>query len=185
MEHSVERHTNESITHLSWQGGAAKPVCGFYSQLPILSSRIPTSRLIRKFEGAMFFLFGQRWKEEGIGQFSYPCSQCSRPTFHTASVLRGSFTIFFIPLIPLGTRYILRCNICGLKRKAVDDLLRQIESWHRTGQSPFAVVRNTSTPTQFGIRTAARYCTSCGEALKDGAGFCTRCGARAAAAAEA
>jgi hypothetical protein len=51
----------------------------------------------------MFFLFGVRRKEKTIGQVERPCSKCARPTVHTALELKSWFTLFFIPVIPVGT----------------------------------------------------------------------------------
>jgi len=36
---------------------------------------------------------------------------------HTAIEVKRRFTLFFIPLIPLGTRYLNKCGVCGLATK--------------------------------------------------------------------
>jgi hypothetical protein len=38
------------------------------------------------------------------------------------------FTLFFIPVIPLGTRYTLRCGVCGLATKASAELKQQFST---------------------------------------------------------
>jgi hypothetical protein len=35
----------------------------------------------------------------------------------TAIEVKRRFTLFFIPLIPLGTRYVNKCGVCGLATK--------------------------------------------------------------------
>ena len=65
----------------------------------------------------MLFLFGVRTRSKGLAQIEQPCSKCSKHTIHTAVEAKRWFTFFFIPVIPLGTSHILRCNLCGLKLK--------------------------------------------------------------------
>jgi hypothetical protein len=57
---------------------------------------------------------------------------------HTAIVRKGRFTLFFIPLFPIGKRYQIVCNLCGLRLKAVDNLRAQLEVWEKTGRFPDA-----------------------------------------------
>ena len=45
----------------------------------------------------MFFIYGLRWTTRVLGQISYFCSPCGKQTFHTASVVRGWFTLFIRP----------------------------------------------------------------------------------------
>ena len=66
----------------------------------------------------MLFLFGVRTRSKGLAQLEQPCSKCSKHTIHTAVEAKRWFTFFFIPVIPLGTTHILRCNLCGLQVKA-------------------------------------------------------------------
>ena len=82
----------------------------------------------------MFFLIGSRWKGTALGQFSYPCTKCGKSVVHTAGVQKGKLTLFFVPLIPIGTKYLLICNLCGLKRKPTGNLLAQIQELERTGK---------------------------------------------------
>jgi zinc-ribbon family len=65
----------------------------------------------------MFFFFGTRTKSKGLGQVERPCPKCGRATMHTAIEVKRRFTLFFIPLIPLGTRYVNKCGACGLATK--------------------------------------------------------------------
>ena len=65
----------------------------------------------------MFFLFGVRTRSNGLAQIDQPCSKCSKHTIHTAVETKRWFTLFFIPIIPLGTSHLLGCNVCGLKQE--------------------------------------------------------------------
>ena len=74
----------------------------------------------------MFFLFGMRTKTKPIKQIQYPCSKCARPTVFTALESKRWFTLFFIPVIPLGGSDLIKCNVCGLTLKCSPELKNQI-----------------------------------------------------------
>ena len=73
----------------------------------------------------MFFLFGMRTKANSLGQLERPCSKCSRDTMHHAIETKRWFTLFFVPVIPLGGSFLLRCGVCGLSTKASPELKNQ------------------------------------------------------------
>ena len=77
----------------------------------------------------MFFLIGVKTKSKAIAQVERPCTKCARSTVQTAVEAKKWFTLFFIPLIPLGTTRYVKCNLCGLTLKAagaLDDQLAQL-----------------------------------------------------------
>jgi len=76
----------------------------------------------------MFFLFGMRTKAKSIGQIERACSKCARPTMHNAIESRRWFTLFFIPVIPLGGNFVVRCGVCGLTSKGSPELKNQMET---------------------------------------------------------
>jgi len=81
-------------------------------------------------------IFGTRWTAVMLGQLLYVCSHCQKETMHSAIVRKGMFTLFFIPLIPIGRQYLITCNLCGLRLRAVGNLLAQLQQWEKTGQLP-------------------------------------------------
>ena len=84
----------------------------------------------------MFIIFGHRWTATAFGQVQISCPQCAKQAFHTAQFIKGKFTFFFIPLIPLSSRYQVTCNLCGNKRRALGILRTQLEALHRQGIIP-------------------------------------------------
>jgi hypothetical protein len=76
----------------------------------------------------MFFLFGVRNKAKAIGQMERPCAKCARSTVQTAVESKRWFTLFFIPVIPLGSSLVVRCNLCGLMLKGSPELKNQLPS---------------------------------------------------------
>jgi len=76
----------------------------------------------------MFFLFGMRTKAKSIGQVERPCSKCARLTMQNAVASQRWFTLFFIPVIPLGSNCVLRCGVCGLATKGSPELQQQLST---------------------------------------------------------
>lgn len=74
----------------------------------------------------MFFLFGFRRTAKPLGQLDRTCTKCVRPTVHTALEQKRWFTLFFIPVIPLGSSQIVRCNVCGLTLQGTPELKTQL-----------------------------------------------------------
>ena len=76
----------------------------------------------------MFFLLGTRTKAKAIGQVERPCTKCGKHTVQTAVETKRWFTLFLIPVIPLGSSQVVRCNLCGLILKASPELQAQLAS---------------------------------------------------------
>lgn len=76
----------------------------------------------------MFFLFGTRRNAKMLAQVDRPCAKCGRSTMHAIVQTKRWFTLFFIPVIPLGSNFAMRCNLCGLVQQASPELQAQIEA---------------------------------------------------------
>jgi zinc-ribbon family len=76
----------------------------------------------------MFFLFGMRTKAKAIAQQERACTKCVRPTMHALVETKKWFTLFFIPVIPLGGSLFARCGVCGLSTKCASDAKDQISA---------------------------------------------------------
>jgi len=74
----------------------------------------------------MFFLFGIRTKAKAIGQQERACTKCVRPTMHAIVETKKWFTLFFIPVIPFGGNFFVRCGVCGLNTKRTEELKDQV-----------------------------------------------------------
>jgi len=120
-----------------------------------------------------FIIWGRRWKTIPLGQLAYPCSHCGGSTF-TAVVEKGFITLFFVPLIPIGRRYMIGCNVCGLRLRAVAQLQEQLKELERTRQLP-TPVHSESRSLSSGM--LARACERCHMPLAGSENFCTSCGA--------
>ena len=74
----------------------------------------------------MFFLIGVRTKAKALGQVERQCVKCTRPTMQVAVEAKRWLTLFFIPVIPLGGSYVVRCGVCGLSTKAPAEIKTQL-----------------------------------------------------------
>jgi len=61
----------------------------------------------------MIILFGFRRKSSRLATIFVMCARCSTPAAHALTRSRRYFTLFFIPIIPLGTKYFTTCTMCG------------------------------------------------------------------------
>ena len=73
----------------------------------------------------MFFLIGIRTKAKAIAQQERACKKCVRPTMHAIVQTKKFFTLFFIPVIPLGGNLFARCGVCGLNTQCTAELKDQ------------------------------------------------------------
>jgi zinc-ribbon family len=61
----------------------------------------------------MIILFGFRRRASRLATIFVMCAHCHTPAAHALTRTRRYFTLFFIPLIPLGTKYFTTCTMCG------------------------------------------------------------------------
>jgi hypothetical protein len=92
----------------------------------------------------MLVIFGRRSKEVPVGQLVLLCTKCRRPVFHNAVALKSCFTLFFVPLIPMGTRFLVKCGVCGYRTKPSGSLRNQLATWHQSGTVPPGIQQKPS-----------------------------------------
>jgi hypothetical protein len=78
-------------------------------------------------------IFGSRRNNKVMGQIQYNCIRCQRPAFHTIVRSRTWFTLYFIPVIPLGSTTTSRCNLCGYQAQ-IDS--KQADAWFQPAARP-------------------------------------------------
>jgi hypothetical protein len=65
----------------------------------------------------VFFIFGWGWRTTHLDTVMMTCPRCGNHVAHPRykHVLR--FSLFFVPLIPLRTKYTVQCTACALSRE--------------------------------------------------------------------
>jgi hypothetical protein len=61
----------------------------------------------------VIILFGFRRKSSRLGTIFVVCGYCHTPAAHALTKIRKYFTLFFVPVIPLDTKYAITCTMCG------------------------------------------------------------------------
>lgn len=61
----------------------------------------------------MILLFGTRMSSSLLAIVTFVCPFCSKDVAQRVVKLVNRFTLFFIPLFPVSTRYLNECTNCG------------------------------------------------------------------------
>ncbi|MEU6073282.1 zinc-ribbon domain-containing protein [Micromonospora sp. NPDC047074] len=61
----------------------------------------------------MFFIFGLRTKVSRSGVMRQVCRNCGNDVAQVITRRSTKFSLFFIPIIPIRTRYVQQCTFCG------------------------------------------------------------------------
>lgn len=66
----------------------------------------------------MIILFGASEKKENKGEERRYCAVCRRETQHTREARTTRLTVYFVPVLPISAKQVLRCNLCGHEEPA-------------------------------------------------------------------
>jgi hypothetical protein len=69
----------------------------------------------------LLIIFGFRTAVRLLGIVTVSCRRCGNPAAHRLEERRRTFTVFFVPLIPLGRRSEITCTYCGLLSDVADE----------------------------------------------------------------
>lgn len=58
-------------------------------------------------------IFGLSVSEELLSTLVYTCENCGNSAAHRLMKRTRKFSLFFIPLFPVGTNYVDSCTACG------------------------------------------------------------------------
>jgi hypothetical protein len=65
-------------------------------------------------------IFGIRSYSTVLGRLTQTCQKCGVNCAQTIVQLKRKFTLFFIPLIPIGTSHVMICTSCTSRFKMTD-----------------------------------------------------------------
>ncbi len=65
----------------------------------------------------MIILFGTRTYLQQLAILTLVCGRCGNPSAHTLRKRVLKFTLFFIPLFPISTKYAMQCTFCGAEQQ--------------------------------------------------------------------
>ena len=58
-------------------------------------------------------LFGFRRRSSRLATIFAMCGYCRTPSAHALTRRRRYFTLFFVPIIPMGAKHFTSCTMCG------------------------------------------------------------------------
>jgi hypothetical protein len=142
----------------------------------------------------MIIIWGIRSMRRSMGVVLAMCHNCSRPCAQSIFVIRRWFTLFFIPLFPVGTKYVGVCSLCASATRMDREPAERLEQeGNRQRQqpveytpdgplTPFGSGSAFATPgpsSAQALRTGGRqgpFCGSCGSSAGPEDVFCAECG---------
>jgi len=65
----------------------------------------------------MFLIFGVKRLKRRLGTAFALCRRCGTPAAQVVTRIGTWFSLFFVPVIPLGTKYVSTCTFCGESTK--------------------------------------------------------------------
>jgi len=118
----------------------------------------------------MIFIGGVSPRVKPSGNAACSCPACHKDTTLFACKKETVFSLFFIPIIPFHTSYILTCPICasvmGLDKEKGRNLERNPHM--RLFPEDLTILQNN----------AGTLCPHCGGPVSGGQNFCPACGQR-------
>ncbi|MET9494044.1 zinc-ribbon domain-containing protein [Streptomyces sp. NPDC006552] len=62
-------------------------------------------------------IFGTRGYVFQLAILTFVCGACGNPAAHTLRKYVTKFTLFFIPLFPVSTKFRTQCTFCGIEHQ--------------------------------------------------------------------
>ncbi len=91
----------------------------------------------------MFIIFGISRKVARVATVFALCAFCHTPAAQVVTRVRSSVALFFIPLIPLSTKYRTTCTLCGttseVSAEEADQAVRAVARHQAPAAPPAAV----------------------------------------------
>ena len=76
----------------------------------------------------MLVIFGLSRKERAAGLVALVCAVCGHPGPQPLVRRRTRFTVFFVPVLPLGSRWETRCPVCGTTHRLSAGEARRLQA---------------------------------------------------------
>lgn len=88
----------------------------------------------------MLLIFGVRRRGQRLATIFAMCGICHSPAAQAVVRIKTFFTFFFIPLIPLGSKYRSTCTLCGgsvsLTREQADHAVATMQEQRAAAPAP-------------------------------------------------
>ncbi|MGW4526259.1 zinc-ribbon domain-containing protein [Amycolatopsis sp. NPDC004378] len=82
-------------------------------------------------------IWGWRTRVYVLAMTTFLCGRCGNPASHSVRKAVTKFTLFFIPLFPIGVKYSAQCTFCGVENRiSKEDAVRLQEQESAAQASP-------------------------------------------------
>ncbi|MCF1598788.1 zinc-ribbon domain-containing protein [Streptomyces muensis] len=78
-------------------------------------------------------IFGTKGYLYQLAILTLVCGQCGNPSAHTLRKRVTKFTLFFVPLFPISTKYATQCTFCGAEQKVTGEQAEQLQAQALSG----------------------------------------------------
>jgi len=93
-------------------------------------------------------IFGTKGYLYQLAILTLICGQCGNPSAHTLRKRVTKFTLFFVPLFPISTKYATQCTFCGAEQKVTKEQAEQLQAQVASGQCGHAYGQPQQQPYQ-------------------------------------
>ncbi|MEV5315644.1 MULTISPECIES: zinc-ribbon domain-containing protein [unclassified Streptomyces] len=73
-------------------------------------------------------IFGTKGYLYQLAILTLVCGHCRNPAAHTLRKRVTKFTLFFVPLFPVSTKYMTQCTFCGAEQKVTREQAEQLRA---------------------------------------------------------
>ncbi|SMQ13931.1 zinc-ribbon family protein [Streptomyces sp. Ag82_O1-12] len=80
-------------------------------------------------------IFGTKGYLYQLAILTLVCGQCGNPAAHTLRKRLTKFTLFFVPLFPISTKYLTQCTFCGAEQKVTKEQADHLQTQSTNGPS--------------------------------------------------
>lgn len=96
----------------------------------------------------MLILFGTKGYLYQLAILTLVCRRCGNPAAHTLRKRVTKFTLFFVPLFPISTKYASQCTFCGAESKLSAEEAEQLQAQAAAGGGQGGQVYGGQAPQQ-------------------------------------
>lgn len=81
-------------------------------------------------------IWGWRTRIYVLAMTTFLCGRCGNPASHAVRKAVTKFTLFFIPLFPIGVKYSAQCTFCGIENRISKEDAVRLQAQEEQGQQP-------------------------------------------------
>jgi len=82
-------------------------------------------------------IFGTKGYLYQLAILTLVCGGCGNPAAHTLRKRVTKFTLFFVPLFPISTKYATQCTFCGTEVKIGKEQAEQLQAQGAGAPAPY------------------------------------------------